>query len=81
MFGVLSEDAGLDEGPDVHPDAVVEVGVPADRLLGEGLPADEDVVGRLAGQDELELLLQRLGGGQTQVGPGLAASRVGGLER
>jgi len=74
----LAEDAGLDEGPDVHPDAVVEVRVPADRLLGKGLPADEDVVRRLAGQDELELLLERLGGGQTQVGPGFAVPGIGG---
>ena len=46
--GVLAEDAGRHEGADVEADAVVEVGVPADRLLGERLPADEDVVGRLA---------------------------------
>ena len=35
----------VDERPDVEPDAVVEVGLPADRLLGERLPADVDVVG------------------------------------
>ena len=46
----LAEDVGLEERADVHPDAVVEVGVPADGLLGEGLPADENVVRRLAGQ-------------------------------
>jgi hypothetical protein len=50
----LSEDACLDKGPNVHPDAVVEVRVSADRLLGKGLPADEDVVRRFAGQDVLE---------------------------
>ena len=72
MFGVLAEHAGRHEGADVQPHAVVQVGVPADRLLGERLPADEDVVGRLACQDQLELLLQLLGGGQAEVGPGLA---------
>ncbi len=77
--GVLAEDARRHERADVEPDAVVEVGVPADRLLGEGLPADEDVVGRLARQDELELVLQLLGGGQAEVGPGLARLRGGGL--
>ena len=50
----LSEDACLDKGPNVHPDAVVEVRVSADRQFGERLPPDDDVVGRLAGQDELE---------------------------
>src|SRR5271157_3489587 len=34
----LAQDAGLDEGPNVHPDAVVEVRVPADRLFRERLP-------------------------------------------
>src|SRR5271157_499171 len=76
---VLPQDAGLDEGPDVHPDAVVEVRVPADCLLGEGLPADEDVVLGLAGQDPLQLLLQGLGGGKPQVGTQLPVPGVGGL--
>jgi hypothetical protein len=50
----LAVDAGFDEGPDVHPHAVVEVRVSADRQFGERLPPDEDVVRRLAGQDVLE---------------------------
>src|SRR4051794_5681619 len=32
----LAEDAGRDEGADVHPDAVVGGGVPADRRPGRG---------------------------------------------
>ena len=57
-FRGFAKDAGFDEGADVHPHAVVEVGMPADGLLRERLPADEDVVGRLAFEDELELVLQ-----------------------
>src|SRR5262249_12269532 len=56
--GGLAEDPGGYEGADVEADAVVEVGVPADRLLGEGLPPHEDVVWGLARQDQLELVLQ-----------------------
>src|SRR5208337_3009437 len=41
---VLPQDTRLDEGADVHPDAVIKVGVPANWLFGEGFPADEDVV-------------------------------------
>lgn len=48
----FAEDADLHEGPDVETDAVVEVGLPAEGLIGEGLPAYEDVVGRLAFQDQ-----------------------------
>src|SRR5271157_600165 len=41
---VLAQDTRLDERPDIHSHAVIEVRVPADGLFGEGLPADEDVV-------------------------------------
>ncbi len=47
---------------DVQPYAIVQVGFPADRLLVQRLPADEDVVGRLAVADQFQLLLQRHGG-------------------
>ncbi|MFZ9937164.1 MAG: hypothetical protein ACO3JG_08890 [Luteolibacter sp.] len=45
LFDVL----GVKEGANVEADAVVEVRVPADGLLVKRLPADEEVVGLLAG--------------------------------
>src|SRR5437868_2197690 len=40
---LLAKDIGFHERPDVEPDAVVQVGFPANRLFPQGLPADEDV--------------------------------------
>ncbi len=65
------------KGPDVHPHAVVNVGVPADGLLRERLPADEEVVRRLAFEDELEAGLQLLGGLKAGVAAGLAGVHGG----
>lgn len=45
------------ERPDVQPHAVIQVRVPADGLLVQRLPAHIDVVGRLALEDQLELVL------------------------
>ena len=45
--------------------------------LRERLPADEDVVGRLAFEDELELGLQLLGGLQAGVAAGFAGVHGG----
>ena len=56
-FLVVAQYLGGHEGADVEPYAVVEVGVPADGLFGQGLPADEDVVGWLAFEDELQAAL------------------------
>jgi hypothetical protein len=50
-----AEDASGYERADVEADAIVEVGLPADGLLVEELPADVDVVGRLALQDGFEV--------------------------
>ena len=50
------------KGADVHAYAVVKVGVPADGLFRERLPANEEVVGRLAFEDQFEAGLQLLGG-------------------
>ncbi len=44
MFGFLRRMPGVMKGADVEPDTIVEIGVPADRLLGERLPGHEDVV-------------------------------------
>ena len=55
------------ERADVDPHAVVDVRVPADRLLVQRLPAHEDVVGRLALEDLDELGLQMLGMGEARV--------------
>ena len=56
------------ERADVNAHAVVDVGLPADGLLVQPLPANEDVVGRLAIEDLLELAFQVLGGGDASVG-------------
>ena len=53
--------------------------MPADGLFRKRLPPDKDVVGRFAGQDRLQLLLQILSSLEPQVGPGLACFRVGDL--
>jgi WD40 repeat protein len=47
-FRRFAENAGFDEGAYVEADAVVEVGIPADGLFFERLPANEDVVGCFA---------------------------------
>src|ERR1035441_4904954 len=44
----LSQDVRSGEGSDVHPHAVVDIGVPAYGLLGKRLPADEEVIRSLA---------------------------------
>lgn len=72
----LAEDAGFDEGTDVEADAVVEVGVPADGLLFEWLPPDEDVVGGFAFEDELEFVLELEGGEVEGVAAALAGLHV-----
>ena len=71
-FEVEAQEVGFDPGADVEADAIVEVGVPADGLFAEGFPAYKDVVGRFAGVDEEQFFPQFLGGGQAQVGTGLA---------
>jgi hypothetical protein len=51
---VVPQDLGGQERTDVQAHAVVEVRVPADVLLDQGLPEDKDVIGLLALQDELQ---------------------------
>lgn len=58
---------GLDERAHVQPHSIVDVRVPSDRLLVHRLPAHEDVVGRLPGEDLLELALQVLGRAQASI--------------
>jgi hypothetical protein len=67
----LAEHVGNHERADVQAHAVVQVRVPADGLLLQRLPADENVVGGLAFEDELELFLELLGLQQAVVSPGL----------
>ena len=55
---IFAQNAGLHKRPDVHPDAVVEVGVPANRLLMQWLLARKGTVRRPAGHNEFQLLLQ-----------------------
>ena len=57
-----------EEGADVEAEAVVEVGVPADGLLVERFPADKDVVGIFAFEDEFKLFLEGFGGGEALFG-------------
>ena len=82
-FAALAE-LGTEEGADSEANAIVDVWIPADRLLVQRLPPDEDVVGRFAFEDLLELALQtRVSGGSrprasmntsTTSSPGPAAS-------
>lgn len=77
-FGCGAQDAGVlragvqgargHEGANVQADAVIDVRVPADGLLVEWLPADEDVVGGFACEDALEFVLQVHRGGEAGVG-------------
>ena len=62
---VVAQYFGGHEGADVEAHAVVQVGVPADGLFGELLPAHKDVVGWLAFKNEFQAALQVLRGGQT----------------
>src|SRR5271166_6044429 len=79
--GLGAQDAGAflasgdvlgEEGADVQAHAVVNVRMPPDGLVGERLPADEEVVGRLTFEDEFEAELQLLGGLEAGVAAGLA---------
>ena len=57
--GTLFPDRGHGhKGADIEADAVVEVRLPAERLLLEGFPADEDVIRRFTFKDQLKLLFQ-----------------------
>ncbi len=47
----MGQDAGLDKELDVEAHAVVKIGIPAEWLPFERLPAHEYVVGRLAFED------------------------------
>jgi hypothetical protein len=74
---VVAQHLGGHEGADVQAHAVVEVGVPADGLLGQRLPAHEDVVGLLAFQDEFQAALQVLCCGQAGGGAVDAVAHAG----
>jgi hypothetical protein len=50
----LAQYVGCRKRSDIHPHAVVDVGMPANGLFSQRFPADEDVVGRLAFEDEFE---------------------------
>ena len=58
----------IEKGADVEANAVVGVGIPTNRLLVQGLPTHENVVGRLAIEDLLELALKIEGGGEPVIG-------------
>ena len=61
------------EGADVQAHTVVDVRLPADGLLFERLPADENVEGGLALDDGGEALLQLLGSEEAVVRAAFAA--------
>ena len=69
-----AQDAGFDEWADVEADAIVRVRLPADGLLLQWLPADEDVVGGLTFENLFEGGFQFLCGGEL----GVAAFLAGG---
>src|SRR2546426_7433672 len=62
---LLADVFGLHERANVEPHPIVEIRLPPQWLLLEWLPADKDVVGRLALEDLGELRLERLGRPQT----------------
>ena len=64
------------ERANIEPDSVVQVRVPADRLLGQGLPANEDVVGGLAFYDCDQLSLKVLRGAEALGSPGFVVADV-----
>ena len=67
---------GGHEGADVQADAVIKVGLPADGLLGQRLPAHEDVVGGFAFQNGLQAGFKILRCGQAQRGAVSAAGHT-----
>lgn len=72
----LADVGNRQEGTDVQAHPVVEIGVPADGLPFDRFPPHEDVIGRLARQDQLKALLQRLCGGQLLLGSVDAVVRI-----
>src|ERR1041385_4189796 len=56
----LAEHVGLHEWADVWAHAIVQVRMPADGLLLQGLPPKEDVVWGFTFEDQLELVLELL---------------------
>ena len=60
----LSDIRDREERADVEAHTVIEIGVPADGLFLDGLPAHEDVVGGLADKDQLQALFQRFSSGE-----------------
>ena len=58
---------GGHERPDVHSHAVVDVRLPTNRLLRQWLPPNEEIVGRLAGENVRQLRLQVLRGGDPRI--------------
>ena len=61
---VFAQNTGLDKGADVEAHAVVKIRFPADWLLVERFPANENVVGVLTFQDFFKLGFQFLGCGK-----------------
>jgi hypothetical protein len=53
----LSQHVGHDKWADVDSHAVVEVWVPTDGVLVNGLPTDKNIVGSLAFEDEFQFVL------------------------
>ena len=76
-FDTLTKDIRGSEGTDVHAYAVVQIRMPADGLFGEGLPANEEVIGRFAFENELEPGLQLLGSFEAGVTAGFAGLHSG----
>src|SRR5579859_1864231 len=54
----IAEHTGLDKGTNVETHTIVEVGVPADGLFMQWLPADIDIIGGFTVTDSLQLSLQ-----------------------
>src|SRR5690606_38816936 len=61
---VVAKDFGGHEWPDIQAHTIVQVGVPANWLLCQRLPAHEDIVGRLTLKNEFKAAFQILGRSQ-----------------
>src|SRR5437016_251382 len=74
--GFAAQDTSRHEGPDVQAHTVIEVGLPADRLLMHLLPAHVDVIRGLTFQNQLELVLELANGNESCVSALLPAARA-----
>src|SRR5438445_383206 len=74
--GSLTEYVSRAEGANVQAHAVIQIGLPANRLLLHWLPPHEDVIGRLALKNEFELFLQLVSSKELGLGSPLVSRQA-----